>query len=160
MLCWCSQFALCHTVGLATVSMILNKNYLLILLRQWRIIIMSKKLISVVELPEFQKFAKNNLNEKECFEIIHYIAANPDQGDIIKGTEGIRKLRFTLSSNNKGKSGSIRIIYFYYNENMPVFLITGFIKSKMENINHNSCNELKKLTEELVKLYVGQGRNE
>ncbi|WP_016917119.1 hypothetical protein [Rickettsia honei] len=68
--------------------MILNKNYLLILLRQWRIIIMSKKLISVVELPEFQKFAKNNLNEKECFEIIHYIAANPDQGDIIKGTGG------------------------------------------------------------------------
>ncbi|WP_232048107.1 hypothetical protein [Rickettsia conorii] len=98
--------------------MILNKNYLLILLRQWRIIIMSK---TVVELPEFQKFAKNNLNEKECFEIIHYIAANPDQGDIIKGTGGIRKLRFTLSSNNKGKNGSIRIIYFYYNENMPVF---------------------------------------
>lgn len=121
---------------------------------------MSKKLISVVELPEFQKFAKNNLNEKECFEIIHYIAANPDQGDIIKGTGGIRKLRFALSSNNKGKSGSIRIIYFYYNENMPVFLITGFIKSKMENINHNSCNELKKLTEELVKLYVGRGKNE
>ncbi|BDU59858.1 hypothetical protein FLA4_02680 [Candidatus Rickettsia kotlanii] len=121
---------------------------------------MSKKLISVVELPEFQKFAKNNFNEKECFEIIHYIAANPDQGDIIKGTEGVRKLRFTLSSNNKGKSGRIRVIYFYYNENMSVFLITGFITSKTDNINHNSCNELKKLTEELVKLYVRRGKNE
>ncbi|WP_232049218.1 hypothetical protein [Rickettsia asiatica] len=43
---------------------------------------------------------------------------------------------------------------------MPVFLITGFIKSKMENINHDSCNELKKLIEELVKLYVGRGKNE
>ncbi|WP_255374201.1 hypothetical protein [Rickettsia sp. Tenjiku01] len=42
---------------------------------------------------------------------------------------------------------------------MSVFLITGFIKNKMENINHNSCNELKKLTEELIKLYVGRGKN-
>ncbi|MCC8468034.1 MAG: type II toxin-antitoxin system RelE/ParE family toxin [Rickettsia endosymbiont of Eriopis connexa] len=62
--------------------------------------------------------------------------------------------------NNKGKRGGIRIIYFYYNENMPIFLITGFIKSKMENINHDSCNELKKLTEEFIKLYVGRGKNE
>ncbi|HJD56171.1 MAG TPA: type II toxin-antitoxin system RelE/ParE family toxin [Rickettsia endosymbiont of Pyrocoelia pectoralis] len=121
---------------------------------------MNKKLISVVELPEFQKFVKHNLNEKECFEIINYIATNPEQGDIIKGTGGIRKLRFALSSNNKGKSGGARVIYFYYNENIPVFLITGFIKSELENISSDSCNKLKKLSEELVKLYIGGGRNE
>lgn len=75
------------------------------------------------------------MNEKECTEIVNYIAANPEQGDIIKGGGRIRKLRFALGSNNKGKSGGIRIIYFFHNENMPVFLITGFIKSKVENIS-------------------------
>ena len=114
--------------------------------------VMDKKLISVVELPEFQKFTKSYLSEKECTEIINYVAANPNQGDIIRGTGGIRKLRFAIS-NNKGKSGGMRIIYFYHNENMPVFLITGFIKSKMENINESDCNKLKKLSDELIKLY-------
>jgi len=120
---------------------------------------MDKKLITVVELPEFQKFAKDCLNEKECMEIINYIAANPNQGDIIRGTGGIRKLRFALS-NNKGKSGGMRIIYFYHNENMPVFLITGFIKSKIQNLTQDSCNKLKKLSEALIKLYNKRGGNE
>lgn len=73
---------------------------------------------------------------------------------------GIRKLRFALGSNNKGKSGGIRIIYFFHNENMPVFLITGFIKSKVENISQDSCNKLKILSEELIKLYISRGKNE
>ncbi|MDN3030102.1 MAG: type II toxin-antitoxin system RelE/ParE family toxin [Candidatus Tisiphia sp.] len=113
---------------------------------------MDTKLISIVELPEFQKFVKDYLSEKECMEIINYIAANPNQGNIIRGTGGIRKLRFALT-NNKGKSGGMRIIYFYHNENMPVFLITGFIKSKMENISQDTCNELKNLSKTLIKLY-------
>ena len=113
---------------------------------------MNKKLISVVELPEFQKFAKSHLSEQKCIEIVNYIAANPTQGDIIRGTGGIRKLRFAIS-NNKGKSGGVRVIYFYHNDNMPVFLITGFIKSKMENITKGDCNKLRKLSEELIKLY-------
>ncbi|MCC8369543.1 MAG: type II toxin-antitoxin system RelE/ParE family toxin [Rickettsia endosymbiont of Oxypoda opaca] len=121
---------------------------------------MDRKLIAVVELPEFQKFAKHYLSEKECIEIVNYIAANPELGDIIKGTGGIRKLRYALNSNNKGKSGGIRLIYFYYNENIPVFLITAFIKSEMDNISQASCNELKKLSESLVKLYNKEGKNE
>ena len=113
---------------------------------------MNKKLISVVELPEFQKFAKSHLSGQKCIEIVNYIAANPTQGDIMRGTGGIRKLRFAIS-NNKGKSGGVRVIYFYHNDNMPVFLITGFIKSKMENITEGDCNKLRKLSEELIKLY-------
>jgi len=118
---------------------------------------MDKKLISVIELPEFQKFAKSYLSEMECIEIINYIAANPLQGDTIRGTGGVRKLRFALT-NNKGKSGGIRIIYFYHNEDIPVFLITGFIKSKIENISPDGCNKLKKLSDALIKLYDKKDR--
>lgn len=113
---------------------------------------MDKKLISVVELPEFQKFAKRHLSENQWVEIVNYIAAHPDEGVIIKGTGGVRKLRFA-TSNNKGKSGGVRIIYFYHNDNMPIFLITAFLKSEMENISEAACNEFKALTQSLVKLY-------
>jgi len=43
---------------------------------------------------------------------------------------------------------------------MPVFLITGFIKSKVEKISQDSCNKLKILSEELIKLYMSRGKNE
>ena len=39
---------------------------------------MNKKFITVIELPEFQKFAKAFLNEKECTEIVNYIAGMTD----------------------------------------------------------------------------------
>ncbi len=120
---------------------------------------MDKRLITIVELPEFQKFAKDWLSKKECIEVINYIAANPSEGSIIRGTGDIGKLRFALT-NNKGKSGGMRVIYFYHNENMPVFLITCFIKSKLENITQDSCNKLKKLSEVLVKLYSKKEKNE
>lgn len=112
---------------------------------------MSKKLISVVELPEFLKFSKRHLDDEKCIEIVNFIAANPTNGDVIPGSGGVRKIRFT--ANDKGKSGGIRLIYYYYNDDIPVFLITGFLKSEMENINKSDCNELKKLTDDLVKLY-------
>jgi putative transcriptional regulator len=110
-----------------------------------------EKLISVVELPEFRNFAKSYLDEEECMEIINHIAANPTEGDLIQGSGGIRKIRF--AARNKGKSGGIRVIYYYHNENMPVFLITAFLKNQMENISKATCNEFKKLTEQLKKLY-------
>jgi hypothetical protein len=43
---------------------------------------------------------------------------------------------------------------------MPVFLITAFLKSDMENITKAACNEFKKLTELIVKSYINRGNHE
>ncbi|MFC2145804.1 hypothetical protein ACFLRT_00420 [Acidobacteriota bacterium] len=52
-----------------------------------------------------------------------------------------------------GKSGGVRIIYFFYNENIPVFLITAFSKNEKTNLTKAECNVLAKLTTLLVKSY-------
>jgi len=108
-------------------------------------------LITIVELPEFQKSSEKVLSQKEKDELFYYLSLNPIAGDLIKGTGGIRKLRW--SSKGKGKSGGSRIIYFFYNEKMPLFLLTLFSKNQKINLNKSEQEELTKLTKALVKNY-------
>ena len=87
---------------------------------------------TVVELPEFLKRSDRLLKASERLGVINYLAAHPASGDIMKGTRGIRKLRW--SAHGKGKSGSVRIIYYYHNESVPLFLLTVFGKGEKANL--------------------------
>jgi len=83
---------------------------------------------AVVELPEFQKRALSLLNASEKESIINYLASHPQSGDLMQGTGGIRKLRW--SAQGKGKSGGVRIIYYFHNGTVPLFLLTVFGKGE------------------------------
>lgn len=99
---------------------------------------------TVIETPQFIKQADKVMSGDDRKELIDFVAHNPLSGDEIKGTGGVRKVRFAIG--NKGKSGGVRVIYFYYNENNPIFLFSVFAKSNKTNIDNNEKNELKKLT--------------
>ena len=108
-------------------------------------------LITIVELPEFQKYSAKILTKQEKDDLFYYLASNPTTGDLIKSTGGIRKLRW--KAQGKGKSGGSRIIYFFYNENMPLFLLTLFTKNQKINLSNSERDELAKLTNILLKNY-------
>lgn len=123
---------------------------------QWRSIgiqVMMTKYITVVETREFVNFAKQNLSEEEKKSLIDFLAENPKAGVLISGTGGLRKLRWARP--HQGKSGSYRVIYYYHNENIPLFLISAFAKNVMENISEAAKNEYAKLLKELVRQYEG-----
>ncbi len=111
---------------------------------------------TVVELPEFQRKSSKLLSADENTSIINYLAAHPAAGDIMQGTGGIRKLRW--SAHGKGKSGGVRVIYYYHNETIPVFLLTVFGKGEKANITKAEGKELAKLTAILVKTYGGRNK--
>ncbi len=69
----------------------------------------------------------------------------------MQGTGGVRKLRW--SSKGKGKSGGSRIIYFFYKETIPLFLLTIFSKNEKINLSKEERNELAKLVKELIRNY-------
>jgi hypothetical protein len=106
---------------------------------------------TIVELPEFQRRYIALLSEKEKQGIINYLAAHPQAGAVMQGTGGIRKFRW--SSGNKGKSGGVRVIYYFHNESIPLFLLTIFAKSDKANISKSDRNELAKFTDQLIKNY-------
>ena len=108
---------------------------------------------TVVELPEFLRKSAKLLKPSERQSIINYLACHVKSGDLIKGTGGIRKLRWAAQS--KGKSGGVRVVYYYHNEAMPLFLLTAFGKGEKANISKGERNKLATFTTLLVKNYGG-----
>ena len=107
--------------------------------------------ITIVELPEFIRKSEKLMSAEERDQLLSFLATNPTAGVLIQGTGGVRKVRW--AKGNKGKSGSTRVIYFYHNPDMPLFLLTVFSKSERENLSKAERNELAGLTKLLVQNY-------
>ena len=108
---------------------------------------------TVVELPEFLRKSEKLLSHSECMSIVNYLATHPAAGDIMQGTGGIRKLRW--SAQGKGKSGGVRVIYYYHNKSIPLFLLTVFGKGEKANLSKSERNDLASLTSLLINNYGG-----
>ena len=89
-------------------------------------------MITVIETSSFIKDAERLMSAKERMELVNHISINPEAGDIIPKTGGVRKLRF--AREGQGKSGSFRVIYYYYNQKNPVYLFSVFGKNEKTNI--------------------------
>lgn len=105
-------------------------------------------LTTVTELPEYIRRSSQLLDESERKAVIDYLAAHPRAGDIMEGTGGIRKLRW--GRGNRGKSGGVRVIYYYHDERIPLYLLTLFGKNERANLSKAERNELAKLVDVLV----------
>ena len=108
---------------------------------------------TIVELPEFQKRVETRLTNDEKVSVINYLAAHPAAGDLVRDTGGLRKLRW--AAKGKGKSGGVRVIYYFHNETMPLLLLTLFSKGEKANLSKAERNELAKLTNLLKAVYGG-----
>lgn len=107
---------------------------------------------TVVETPEFAKQAKICMEEIAKENFINFIAKNPLAGELIEGTGGVRKVRWQ-SDLHRGKRGGVRIIYYYHNEDIPIFLFTVYKKNKKENISLTEKADLRKLIQSILKTY-------
>ena len=105
-------------------------------------------LAAITELPEYMKRAESLLSESERKDVIDYLSEHPKAGDIMEGTGGIRKLRW--SRGNKGKSGGVRVIYYYHDERIPLYLLTMFGKNERANLPKADRNGLSKLVGILI----------
>lgn len=65
-----------------------------------------------VELPAFQRHRADYLDDEGLRTLQHALLANPEQGDVIEGTGGLRKLRQAAPKRGKEKRGGFRVIYF------------------------------------------------
>ena len=109
---------------------------------------------TIVELPEFQRRSDKLLSNSERLSVINYLAAHPLAGDLMQGTGGIRKLRW--AAKGKGKSGGVRIIYYFHNTSIPLFLLTLFGKGEKSNLSKAESNELAKYVTLIIENYGGQ----
>ncbi len=90
-------------------------------------------------------------------EFIDYLSKHPDAGDEITGTGGIRKIRW--SGKGKGKRGGVRVIYYFYNESTPVFLLTVYGKGEKEDLTPEQKKQLSGLAKILKTKCKATRRN-
>jgi len=111
--------------------------------------------VSVVETPEFLSATRKLMDDEERAALVDFLAYNPTAGNLIQGTGGIRKLRWSLEG--RGKRGGARVVYFYHNTDLPVFALTAYAKNVRANLSQSERNDLRRLTKLLVESY-GKGR--
>ena len=114
--------------------------------------------ITVVETGRFLKDTDRLMPESDRAALVRFIAVNPTVGDVIPGTGGVRKLRWALPGG--GKSGGARVVYYFHNETLPVFLLAAYGKNEQANLSRAECNSMAKLVPILVQNYGkgGKGR--
>jgi len=76
-------------------------------------------------------------------DLVAFIGANPEAGEIIPETGGVRKLRWALPG--MGKRGGARVIYYYHSEQLPIFLLSTYAKNRKDNLSKGERNAMKKL---------------
>ncbi|HTO46772.1 MAG TPA: type II toxin-antitoxin system RelE/ParE family toxin [Burkholderiales bacterium] len=101
-------------------------------------------------MPEYIRRAIKLLSQSERNDVIDYVAATPKAGDLIQGRGGVRKLRWARSG--RGKSGGVRVIYYFHSESLPLYLLTVFGKGEKADLSQAERNELAKLVQVLKGL--------
>ena len=73
--------------------------------------------------------------------------SNPEAGDVIEGSGGLRKLRHADAKRGKGKRGGLRVIYYWWQAGRQFWLFTLYDKDEMEDLDA----EQKKMLEAMLK---------
>jgi hypothetical protein len=113
--------------------------------------------ITVVEVPEFLSLVRKLMSEEEHDALVDYVAYNPTAGDLMVGTGGLRKLRWAMAG--RGKSGGARIIYYYHNVGLPLFLLTAYAKNEQADISQADRNAYRDLVTVLLEAYTKKGKS-
>ena len=96
-----------------------------------------------LEAPAFTRYLSAYLTDGECRELQNRLAAAPEQGDVIPGTGGFRKLRWTDPSRSKGRRGGLRVIYYYFPGEQQIWLITLYNKAEGSDLTPKERQALK-----------------
>lgn len=110
-----------------------------------------RALNTVAETAAFLNQVASRMTEEEKAEAINFLAANPKAGAVMKETGGVRKVRF--ATEGRGKSGSVRIVYYFYNERLPLYLLAVFAKNEKDNLTKKERDKLKKLVKAIREAY-------
>jgi hypothetical protein len=89
-------------------------------------------MLTVVETSAFARRAEKLLSTDEHEELLFFLALHPQSGDEIPGTGGVRKVRF--AARGKGKSGGVRVIYYFYDQENPLYAIFLYGKNEQANL--------------------------
>ncbi len=98
-----------------------------------------------VELPAFERNRSNYLTDEAYRALQNEMLKDPEAGDVISGTGGLRKLRYGDATRGKGKRGGLRIIYYWWDPKKQFWLFTIYDKDELSDLSPKEKAILKTL---------------
>ncbi len=104
-----------------------------------------------LETPTFTRQITELMDDENYRKLQNELTLNPNKGAIIIGGGGLRKIRWNID-NRHGKSGGVRIIYYYKEKENQILMIFVYPKNVMDNLSENQ----KKILAELAKEFKNE----
>ena len=96
-----------------------------------------------VEMPAFIRHRSDYLDDEGLRALQNALLENPEAGDVIEGTGGLRKVRHADPRRGKGKRGGLRVIYYWWDGKRQFWLFTLYDKDEMDDLSAKEKKALK-----------------
>jgi hypothetical protein len=100
-----------------------------------------------IEAPAFTRYISDYLGDDDYRGLQSKLASHPGAGDLIPGTGGFRKLRWSDPRRGKGRRGGLRIIYYYFLSDQQIWLMTLYDKNEAADLTPKQKKALKSAIE-------------
>jgi mRNA-degrading endonuclease RelE of RelBE toxin-antitoxin system len=95
-----------------------------------------------IEAIAFTKYVYDYLSEDEYLGLQSFLLQYPEAGKIVRGSGGVRKVRWAIAG--KGKSGGVRVIYYFKKQEDEIWMLTIYSKNEIENIPAHVLRQIAK----------------
>ena len=102
-------------------------------------------MFTFIESAAFERVRAVYLDDDEYLELQQFMMENPEAGDVVRESGGVRKLRWRRKG--KGKRGGLRVIYFVRYQPNEFWMLTLYAKAKQENVPAHILRQLKEAFE-------------
>ena len=111
----------------------------------------------IVETRPYQRAISEIWDEQTQIGFKNHIGLHPTQGDVIPGTGGVRKIRWQGAGH--GKRGGVRVIYYFYDENHPIYLLYAYPKNIKIDLSEAEKKAFKEIIENLKCVFREKEKN-
>ena len=105
-----------------------------------------------MELPAFERYRADYLDDVAFGDLQHALMQDPEAGDVIKGTGGLRKMRFADKRRGKGKRGGLRVVYYWWSTGLQFWLYTLYDKDELGDLSAGQRRAFKKALDAELEL--------
>ena len=102
-----------------------------------------------VETPVFTRTIRELMDDDDYRRLQLALFFRPEQGAVIRGSGGLRKIRW--GARDAGKRGGVRIIYFWHKEDEAIYMLLAYSKHAQEDLTPAQLKTLGRLVREEFK---------
>jgi hypothetical protein len=98
-------------------------------------------MFAFIEAPPFSRLREDYFDDAQFAALQRHLAACPTAGDLVPGSGGVRKLRWSRAG--MGKRGGLRVIYYVQDDKGRIWFLTVYSKSARDNIAATTLRKLR-----------------